>query len=112
MEVEDIDIYAPTFPLLERSIFYTSEQEATECIDDYILRLKNLATTCEFGEFYNEAVRDRFVMGLNDKETRNMLLRIKKPTLEQAKDIAIARAAVAERNSSSNGGTSNLAPST
>ena len=40
----------------------------------FIIELKYLSNTCEFGKFLDEAVRDRFVCGLYDDDIQKRLL--------------------------------------
>ena len=45
----------------ERYHFHLRNQSSTETVADYIAELPRLATSCEFGSFLDEALRDRFV---------------------------------------------------
>ena len=40
--------------------------------------LRNLASSCQFGAFTEEMIRDRLVIGLQDKSTKARLLRERK----------------------------------
>jgi hypothetical protein len=44
-----------------------------ESIGEYVVALKKLAIHCNFGEFLNRALRDRFVCGLNNVKIQNKL---------------------------------------
>ena len=46
----------------ERYIFNTRGQQAGETVDQYVTELKNMATTCEYGELRESLIRDRIVI--------------------------------------------------
>lgn len=54
----------------------------------HVAELRRLSATCEFGTFLNEALRDRFVCGLNDESCQRRLLTDAKLTLIKAVEIA------------------------
>lgn len=60
--------------IIERFKFNTRSQRQGETITEYIAQIKNLAGTCKFGAFLNEALRDRLVSGLRDDYIRQRLL--------------------------------------
>jgi len=88
--------------LYERFLFHGAEQLPNEMIDQYIIRLRRLAETCNFQGLHDEMVRDRLVLGCRDKAARARLfrqkecdlktalesLRISERTLEQLKQLA------------------------
>ena len=43
-------------------------------MNDYILVLKKLSIHCNFDQYLNRALRDRFVFGLRDFKIQNKLL--------------------------------------
>lgn len=56
---------------------------------DFSIELQALATHCEFGEFLDTMLRDRFVAGLRNMVTKKALLKLdKKSTFEQAVEAA------------------------
>ena len=57
--------------IAKRFRFYKRQQEPSEKMADYIAELRRLATTCEFGTFLDEALRDKFVCGLYIKKVFN-----------------------------------------
>ena len=69
-----------------------------ESISDYIVTLKKLSIHCNYGEFLNRALRDRFVCGLNNVKIQNKLLNTSSLTFDTACNIAISME-LAERNS-------------
>ena len=49
--------------------------------------LRDLASTCEFGDKEDELIRDRIVLGIRDNKVRAKLLREKKLPFESAQEI-------------------------
>lgn len=64
------------------------EQNQGESVDSYVTRLRKFASSCEFGTLTDELIRDKLVIGLNDRGTKGKLLREKSLTLDKAIDIA------------------------
>lgn len=58
----------------ERFIFNKASQKEGESISEYSVRLKKLASTCNFGDFLDEALRDRFLCGLKSSQIQSKLL--------------------------------------
>ena len=58
----------------ERYIFNTRVQQANETVDQYVTELKNIATTCDYGELREGLIRDRIVIGISDATLRARLL--------------------------------------
>ncbi|XP_037572298.1 uncharacterized protein LOC119454435 [Dermacentor silvarum] len=81
--------YAPKASVIaERFKFNRRFQQDGETVAAFAVELKRLATSCDFGAFLDEALRDRFVPGLCDKETQVELLKNSKFTFRNACDIA------------------------
>jgi len=57
---------------------------------DYILVLKKLSIHCNFDQYLNRALRDRFVCGLRDFKIQNKLLNTEHLTFDDACRIATA----------------------
>ena len=74
----------------ERYIFNTRGQQAGETVDQYVTELKNMATTCEYGELRESLIRDRIVIGISDSTLRARLLR--ETDLDLAKATQMCRA--------------------
>ena len=62
------------------------------------MALNNLLIHCNYGEFLNRALRDRFVCGLNNVKIQNKLLNTSSLMFDTACNIAISMD-LAERNS-------------
>ncbi|XP_040067033.1 uncharacterized protein LOC120840511 [Ixodes scapularis] len=81
--------YAPKpMVIAERFRFNRRAQLEKETVATYTVELKRLAATCEFGQFLDEALRDRFVAGLKDQAAQAELLKKKTLTFSAACDIA------------------------
>ena len=68
--------------------FGTRDQKSGESVSDHVLALKRLAVHCNYGEYLNRALRDRFVCGLNNPKIQNKLLNTEDLTFEKACNIA------------------------
>ena len=77
--------FAPTRNILyERYLFHTAEQQPNETVHQYMIRLRHLAGSCNFGNLHDEMIRDRLVLGCRDKGARARLFREKDCTLQKA----------------------------
>ncbi|UYV64879.1 K02A2.6-like, partial [Cordylochernes scorpioides] len=76
--------------IYERFIFQKMDQKSGETISKYIIRLKEQAQRCNFGDFLQESLRDRFVGGIIDTSTQKKLLQEEGLTFEGALDIALS----------------------
>lgn len=90
--------------IAERYHFHLRNQSSTEFPADYIAELRRLVTSCEFGSFLDEALRDRFVCGLRSESARRKLLTESKLTLAKAVEFAQCME-LAEKNAKSFKGT-------
>ena len=63
-------------------------------ITDYVAGLKQLAAGCEFGNFVSEALRDIFVIGIQEVETQKKLRSEKDLTFQKAMEIPLSREAL------------------
>ncbi|XP_077540966.1 uncharacterized protein LOC144153192 [Haemaphysalis longicornis] len=81
--------YAPKrIVIAELFRFNHRSQHEGESVAAFTLELKRLASSCEFGPFLEEALRDRFVAGLKDQPTQAVLLKKRTLTFATACDIA------------------------
>ena len=78
-------------PLLiaERFRFYQRNQAAGESVHDFLADLRHLAITCEFEDFLDQALRDRFVCGLRAEGMQKRLLT--EPDLNIAQALELTR---------------------
>ena len=74
----------------ERHIFMSCKQEMSEDVMTYMVKLKNLAESCEYGVMRDSIIRDVFILGLNNDTIRESLLRDNDLTLERAIDTALS----------------------
>ena len=63
----------------ERFVFWNASQRSSENSDEYVLRLRKLADSCEFGSQKDSMMRDRIVCGTSDKQAQDRLLRERPP---------------------------------
>ena len=80
--------------VIERRHFNSRAQQEGETLDDYLVALKELATTCNFCTNCRDSLmRDRLVIGLRDAATIQKLCAIPKLSLHQAIEICRAEEA-------------------
>ena len=72
----------------QRFQFYQRSQRADESIADFLADLRRLSITCDFGEFLEEALRDRFVCGVKNESIQKKLLTESDLTIKRAQEIA------------------------
>ena len=60
--------------LITRFSFHNRNQLQEECLEDYFAHLQRQARECNFGDFTDTMVRDRFVFGISSSEIREKLL--------------------------------------
>ena len=90
--------------IAEQYQFHKRNQAVGESIADYDAALRKLATNCKFGDYLEDAIRDRIVCGLSNEAIQRRLLSEPDLTLTKAMDLAQAME-TAERNSKSLKGT-------
>lgn len=66
------------------------DERVDESIDDYLITLRKLAITCNFGDYLPTALRNQFVFGLRDRAIQARLLEVHDLTLERARELAIS----------------------
>lgn len=67
--------FAPTkLVISEQYHFHSFIQSENTSVSKFATQLQGLATTCNFGNHLNEALRDRFVCGLRSSATQKRLL--------------------------------------
>jgi len=83
--------------IAERFQFHRRNQEPGESVAEYEAELRRLASSCKFGDYLSEAIRDRLVCGLRSESTQKRLLAEAELTLTKALEIAQSMEA-ADRN--------------
>ena len=74
--------------IAERFNFHRRSQRTGESAKNFAAELRRLTIHCEFGDHLNEALRDRFVCGLNNETIQKRLLTEKELTFVGAIEIA------------------------
>ena len=75
--------------------FHQCVQQMDETISNYSARLRRMAATCNFGDNLNRALRDQFVAGVRNADTRRKLLG-KDNSFDDVMKIALADEAAAK----------------
>lgn len=83
--------------IAERFKFHQRNQLSNESISDYSAELRRLSNTCDFGTFLLEALRDKFVCGLQNRIIQKKLLSEADLTFDKALEYALAME-LADRN--------------
>lgn len=73
-----------TNEVYERFVFYQRSQKNGEPFDTFLLDIRQLVKTCEFGEMEDAMLRDRIVMGVTNKKLQRHLLETANLTYTQA----------------------------
>lgn len=73
----------------ERFKFLTRNQLAEETMQDYIITIKSLATTCNYGTFLEEVLKDRLLMGIRNKRIQAKLIELSESTFESTCEVAL-----------------------
>ena len=90
--------------IAEQFYFHHRNQNMGESVADYVAKLRRLSIKCDFGDFLNEALRDRFVCGLRSESIHKRLLPEHDLTFVSAVEIAQG-AEMADRNAKALKGT-------
>ena len=83
--------------LYERFVFNTAKQKPGETVDAFVMRLRQLSESCEFGALQDDLIRDRLVIGTTDEMGRERLLR-ERPVPNLARAVEQLRAAEISRS--------------
>ena len=73
----------------ERFMFNSATQSSEEGIDEFVNRLRKMASSCKYGALTDEMIRDRIVIGVRDKDSKLRLL--KEDELDLNKALSICR---------------------
>ena len=60
--------------IAERLTFHLRNQSSTESVHDYVAKLRRLAMHCDFGDYSNQALRDRLVCRIRKENIQKCLL--------------------------------------
>lgn len=74
----------------ERYIFFTRDMKPSEGIDEYVNELRRLSGTCEFGTLTDSLIRDRIILGIQDKNLKDRLFREVNLDLKRATEVCKA----------------------
>ena len=83
--------------IAERFKFHQRVQGETESVSEFMAALRKLADKCEFGEYLEEALRDRLVCGLRSQGVQRKLLAESELTLQKAYETSHGMEAAALR---------------
>ncbi|KAK5644349.1 hypothetical protein RI129_005649 [Pyrocoelia pectoralis] len=81
--------------VFDRFKFFSRSQDKDETVDKYVTELKKLSSQCNFGEQTEFLIRERSVLGINDKTVQERLLR--DADLKLAKALDYCRSSEASR---------------
>lgn len=74
--------------IYDRSKFHTRKQEENEPVENFITYLHALAKYCNFGALHDEMIRDRIVVGVQDRKLSEKMQLDAKLTFESATAMA------------------------
>ena len=74
--------------IVERFQFHRRNQAESESVSEYVAELRKLADRCVFGEYLEQALRDRLVCGLRNEAIQRRLLTLPDLTLKKAFETA------------------------
>lgn len=77
--------------IYERYLFGCCKQVKSKSIDAFVTKLREKASTCDYGQLKGEMIHDKIVLGIANESTRHRLLREKDLSLVAA--IEMCRAA-------------------
>ncbi|XP_037502705.1 uncharacterized protein K02A2.6-like [Rhipicephalus sanguineus] len=84
--------YSPRSSVIaERCRFNKRTQHEGESVENFIVELKHLARKCNYGDFLQDALRDRLVAGVRNEETQRALFAEESLTFDSACKIALDR---------------------
>ena len=81
--------------IAERFHFYQRSQKESESIANYLASLRRLASCFAFGDFLNDALRDRLVCGIHSENVQQVLLTKSNLTLTKVLEISQGKEAAA-----------------
>ena len=86
-----LDHLAPApLEIVERFKFYRRTQKEGESVSLFLAEIRRLSEFCNFKENLDEALRDKFVVGINDDSIQKRLLQERNLSLNKAVELALA----------------------
>lgn len=70
--------------------FFTRNQLPEESVTDFIVAVRRVADSCNFGQALDRMLRDRIVCGLRNPDIRRTLLARSSLTLKEAEEVALS----------------------
>lgn len=86
----------------ERYVFSQRQQKIGEPFDNFLIEIRRLVRTCEYGNMENEMLRDRIVQGINQQRLQRELLGTANLTYDLAVSKCRSHEATNEQTSSMN----------
>ncbi|XP_065283474.1 uncharacterized protein [Dermacentor albipictus] len=84
--------YSPRSSVIaERCKFNRRVQQEGESVEGFIVEPKHLVRKCDYGDFLQDALRDRLVAGIRNEETQRALFAERELTFDGACKIALDR---------------------
>ncbi|XP_054287883.1 uncharacterized protein LOC129003610 [Macrosteles quadrilineatus] len=74
----------------ERHIFFLREQNLDENIDSFVTDLRDLSSSCEFGQLTDSLIKDKLILGIRNRTLKDRLLQTKDLDLNKALEICRA----------------------
>ena len=71
----------------ERFVFNNGCQDPHETVDEYVIKLRSLSSTCEFGALTDDLIRDRLLLGTKLEQVRPKVMSEADLTLHKALEI-------------------------
>ena len=84
----------PGLVATNRFSFWQRSQRDGESAAQYVSCLQDLASKCNFGIFFNEAIKDKLITGIKNNDTRRKLLSTPNLTFVLARDIILQDEAI------------------
>ncbi|XP_039298693.1 uncharacterized protein LOC111050145 isoform X1 [Nilaparvata lugens] len=72
---------------VDRHIFFSRNQHVGESFDEFLLELKKLSSSCNFGSLKDSLIKDRVISGINNVNLKERLLKEENLNLEKAVKI-------------------------
>lgn len=94
--------------VFERFMFISRSQKDGESFDSFLMDIKRLASSCDFGAIESEMIRDRIVHGIANKKVQTRLLEMSELTYDKAVEKCRADEATQEQTMNMNKTTTSV----